>query len=72
MKYIGKLYGKLGGKYFDTGKTSNDFDMTNEENLNTFIKFINEHCYMNGGKVMLYGNAMSPVDYFIKLHKQIR
>jgi hypothetical protein len=27
MKYIGKLYGNIGGrKYFDTGKTSADFD----------------------------------------------
>ena len=27
MEYQGKLYGKLGGKkYFDTGKTSEDFD----------------------------------------------
>lgn len=28
MKYIGKLYGKVGGKTFDTGKTSQDwYDM---------------------------------------------
>ncbi len=26
MKYIGKLYGKLGGKTFDTGYTSEDYD----------------------------------------------
>jgi len=26
MEYIGKLYGKLSGKYFDTGKTSEDWD----------------------------------------------
>jgi len=26
MKYIGKLYGKIGGKHFDTGKTSADWD----------------------------------------------
>ncbi len=26
MKYIGKLYGRLNGKYFDTGKTTNDWD----------------------------------------------
>lgn len=26
MEYHGKLYGKIGGKYFDTGKTSDDFD----------------------------------------------
>lgn len=26
MKYHGKLYGKIGNKYFDTGKTSKDFD----------------------------------------------
>jgi hypothetical protein len=27
MEYKGKLYGKLNNKYFDTGKTSDDWDM---------------------------------------------
>ncbi len=26
MKYEGKLYGKVGRKHFDTGKTSHDWD----------------------------------------------
>lgn len=26
MNYTGKLYGKIGGVYFDTGKTSEDYD----------------------------------------------
>lgn len=26
MEYIGKLYGKLGNKYFDLGRTSEEFD----------------------------------------------
>jgi len=26
MEYHGKLYGKIGNKHFDTGKTSKDFD----------------------------------------------
>ena len=26
MEYKGKLYGKFGNKYFDTGKTSDDWD----------------------------------------------
>lgn len=26
MEYKGKLYGKLGGIFFDTGKTADDFD----------------------------------------------
>lgn len=26
MEYHGKLYGKISNKYFDTGKTSKDFD----------------------------------------------
>jgi hypothetical protein len=26
MEYHGKLYGKVGNKYFDTGSTSEDFD----------------------------------------------
>ena len=31
MNYNGKLYGKIGRKYFDTGKTSNDWDKLEEE-----------------------------------------
>lgn len=26
MEYKGKLYGKIGNKYFDTGRTSDEFD----------------------------------------------
>lgn len=26
MEYQGKLYGKIGGKYFDTGKTTDEWD----------------------------------------------
>lgn len=26
MEYRGKLYGKIGNKYFDTGKTTDDYD----------------------------------------------
>jgi len=26
MEYKGKLYGKIGKKYFDTGKTTDDWD----------------------------------------------
>ncbi len=39
MKYNGKLYGKVGGIYFDTGLTSNDWDEL-ESNANS--KFTNE------------------------------
>ena len=31
MEYHGKLYGKIGNKYFDTGVTSKDFDKINRE-----------------------------------------
>lgn len=31
MEYKGKLYGKLGNKYLDTGKTSADWDKTANE-----------------------------------------
>jgi hypothetical protein len=32
MEYHGKLYGKFGNKYFDTGKTSKDFDKLERDN----------------------------------------
>ncbi len=31
MEYNGKLYGKVGNKYFDTSKTSEDFDKLEKE-----------------------------------------
>lgn len=31
MEYTGKLYGKIGNKYFDTSKTSEDFDKLEKE-----------------------------------------
>jgi hypothetical protein len=33
MEYHGKLYGKFGNKHFDTGKTSEDFDKLERDNL---------------------------------------
>jgi len=32
MEYTGKLYGKIGNKYFDTGFTSEDYDKLKKEN----------------------------------------
>ena len=32
MEYKGKLYGKLGNKHFDTGKTSDDYDELEKQN----------------------------------------
>lgn len=32
MEYHGKLYGKIGNKYFDTAKTSEDFDKLESQN----------------------------------------
>lgn len=31
MNYVGKLYGKIGNKYFDTGLTSIDWDKLYEK-----------------------------------------
>jgi hypothetical protein len=33
MEITGKLYGKFGNKHFDTGKTSEDFDKLERDNL---------------------------------------
>lgn len=32
MNYKGKLYGKFRNKYFDTGKTSKDYDLLEKQN----------------------------------------
>ena len=33
MEYHGKLYGKIGHKYFDTGKTSTDYDKIESDKI---------------------------------------
>jgi hypothetical protein len=40
MNYKGKLYGRAGGEYFDTGKTSEDWDEleANNKYLNQALK----------------------------------
>lgn len=35
MEYIGRLFGRVAGKYFDTGKTSEDWDILSEFKLNS-------------------------------------
>lgn len=44
MEYSGKLYGKVGNRYFFTGKTSTDYDNLIKRNkeANEFIKDIAE------------------------------
>lgn len=38
MEYIGKLYGKIGNKYFELGKTSEDFDLLEKDKSTYFAK----------------------------------
>jgi hypothetical protein len=46
MEYHGKLYGKIGNKYFDTEKTSKDFD-----DMLQMLKYIlSEDLFFNDGK----------------------
>lgn len=42
MKYVGPLYGKIAGKCFDTGKTSDDWDAleAKSERLATILREI--------------------------------
>lgn len=45
MEYHGKLYGKLGLMYFDTGKTSDDWDAledVNEKKLYRLLEFVDK------------------------------
>jgi hypothetical protein len=42
MNYNGKIYGKIGRKYFDTGRTSIEFDAMEKElaDLKVFKEFV--------------------------------
>ena len=53
MKYEGKLYGKLGSTYFDTGRTSEDWD----ELLYTIqymLTVMSDHESIKGEKIEAY------------------
>ena len=59
MEYHGKLYGKIGNKYFDTDKTSHDYDALEKQveklkELNEFICLI---------------EFMEKINYMRKLYK---
>ena len=41
MEYTGKLYGKIGNKYFDTGVTTEDYDKLVGKNKISEIKKLN-------------------------------
>lgn len=58
MKYNGKLYGKVGGIYFDTGLTSNDWDEL-ESKANLKWKSIKEKKPKDGEKVIIWVNNLS-------------
>jgi hypothetical protein len=50
MEYNGKLYGKIGNKYFDTGKTSNDFDEMFEMLQKLIVTFSGQELELYQGK----------------------
>ncbi len=58
MKYNGKLYGKIGGIYFDTGLTSNDWDEL-ESKANLKWKSIKEEKPKDGEKVIIWVDNLS-------------
>jgi hypothetical protein len=41
MEYHGKLYGKIGNKYFDTSYTSKNVDDLTNENVELKLKLVN-------------------------------
>ena len=61
MKYNGKLYGKVGGIYFDTGLTSNDWDEL-ESKANDNSKFTNEDIERINKKLQTCRRIISKVE----------
>jgi hypothetical protein len=47
MEYKGKLYGKIGGIHFETGKTSEDLDNL-EAKVNELQEVVNKNCTIPG------------------------
>ena len=54
MEYKGKLYGKLGGMHFDTGKTSEDWDNL-EAKVNELQDAVNKNCTIPVVMPSVYG-----------------
>ncbi len=58
MEYEGKLYGKIDGKYFDTGKTSDDWDelkgkARQDESVSSSIIEVEINDNFDGGKIRM-------------------
>jgi len=54
MKYEGKLYGKVGGKFIDLGKTAKDYDELEEKNKWIDVK---DRLPEKGERVICYTEA---------------
>lgn len=58
MKYIGKLYGKIGDTYFDTGKTTEDLDKLEEPLIEQNALIENERRKLEESKTCETCNAL--------------
>jgi hypothetical protein len=64
MEYDGKLYGKEGGAYFDTGRTTEDYDRRCVSNIGQLPDNICGYggIYTKKGSDLLIDRDMSPDD----------
>jgi len=60
MNYEGKLYGKVGGVYFETGKTSSDFDGL-LESLKWALNNLNNYDTPSESDIEMYKKALEVI-----------
>ena len=64
MEYHGKLYGKIGKKHFDTGKTSQDFDKLTQEH-SEMLEML-KGVYQMGSGAILHEQHLEAIQKLIK------
>lgn len=75
MEYTGKLYGKIGEIYFDTDKTSNDWDKLELENkqLKKLLETQNEiHTEILTDKALKFTENLKLQQQLTEANEQIR
>lgn len=67
MEYHGKLYGKIGNKYFDTSKTSDDYDGLEAKNKQLLDEIERLKSKINNQNKLLSDLYLATCDFDVSL-----
>jgi hypothetical protein len=70
MEYNGKLYGRIGRRYFDTGHTTKDYDKALEQKTTIYILVNVHYDYFRFQENIFVHSNKEKVIEFIRNHKE--